>query len=190
MQLAELAGKAKPGLLILYHRSNLGGVLARSQIRKKPFWKKSEARMRARSWSATTSISTDALITRTESRSAHVCQYHNRYFDLATDCDAVSESGPASPAADAAPGRPMESVERIRSGTIRNGTDATSLDGPARRCTSTLSSPDTARMTLRSRGTISVCGNEGAGTLGNQVAIELRAMISSHTVSLALRGNI
>jgi len=27
MQLAELAGKAKPGLLILYHRSNLGGVL-------------------------------------------------------------------------------------------------------------------------------------------------------------------
>ena len=28
MQLAELAGKAKPGLLILYHRSNLGGVLA------------------------------------------------------------------------------------------------------------------------------------------------------------------
>jgi ribonuclease BN (tRNA processing enzyme) len=27
MQLAELAGKTKPGLLILYHRSNLGGVL-------------------------------------------------------------------------------------------------------------------------------------------------------------------
>jgi ribonuclease BN (tRNA processing enzyme) len=27
VQLAELAGKAKPGLLILYHRSNLGGVL-------------------------------------------------------------------------------------------------------------------------------------------------------------------
>ena len=27
MQLAELAGKAKPGLLVLYHRSNLGGVL-------------------------------------------------------------------------------------------------------------------------------------------------------------------
>jgi ribonuclease BN (tRNA processing enzyme) len=27
LQLAELAGKAKPGLLILYHRSNLGGVL-------------------------------------------------------------------------------------------------------------------------------------------------------------------
>jgi ribonuclease BN (tRNA processing enzyme) len=27
MQLAELAGKAKPGLLILYHRSNLGGVV-------------------------------------------------------------------------------------------------------------------------------------------------------------------
>lgn len=27
IQLAELAGKAKPGLLILYHRSNLGGVL-------------------------------------------------------------------------------------------------------------------------------------------------------------------
>jgi hypothetical protein len=27
MQLAELAGKAKPGLLILYDRSNLGGVL-------------------------------------------------------------------------------------------------------------------------------------------------------------------
>jgi ribonuclease BN (tRNA processing enzyme) len=28
IQLAELAKKAKPGLLILYHRSNLGGVLA------------------------------------------------------------------------------------------------------------------------------------------------------------------
>ena len=28
LQLAELAGKAKPGLLILYHRSNLGGMLA------------------------------------------------------------------------------------------------------------------------------------------------------------------
>jgi ribonuclease BN (tRNA processing enzyme) len=28
IQLAELAGKAKPGLLILYHRSNLGGVVA------------------------------------------------------------------------------------------------------------------------------------------------------------------
>ena len=28
MQLAELAGKAKPGLLILYHRSNLGGMVA------------------------------------------------------------------------------------------------------------------------------------------------------------------
>jgi ribonuclease BN (tRNA processing enzyme) len=28
IQLAELAGKAKPSLLILYHRSNLGGVLA------------------------------------------------------------------------------------------------------------------------------------------------------------------
>jgi hypothetical protein len=28
MQLAELAGKAKPGLLIVYHRSNLGGVIA------------------------------------------------------------------------------------------------------------------------------------------------------------------
>jgi ribonuclease BN (tRNA processing enzyme) len=27
MQLADLAGKAKPGLLILYHRSNLGGVI-------------------------------------------------------------------------------------------------------------------------------------------------------------------
>jgi ribonuclease BN (tRNA processing enzyme) len=27
IQLAELAGRAKPGLLILYHRSNLGGVL-------------------------------------------------------------------------------------------------------------------------------------------------------------------
>jgi ribonuclease BN (tRNA processing enzyme) len=27
IQLAELASKAKPGLLILYHRSNLGGVL-------------------------------------------------------------------------------------------------------------------------------------------------------------------
>jgi ribonuclease BN (tRNA processing enzyme) len=27
MQVAELAGKAKPGLLILYHRSNLGGVV-------------------------------------------------------------------------------------------------------------------------------------------------------------------
>jgi ribonuclease BN (tRNA processing enzyme) len=28
IQLAELAGKAKPGLLVLYHRSNLGGVEA------------------------------------------------------------------------------------------------------------------------------------------------------------------
>jgi len=28
LQLAELAGKAKPGLLILYHRSNLGGMVA------------------------------------------------------------------------------------------------------------------------------------------------------------------
>jgi ribonuclease BN (tRNA processing enzyme) len=27
LQLAELAGKAKPGLVVLYHRSNLGGVL-------------------------------------------------------------------------------------------------------------------------------------------------------------------
>ena len=37
MQLAGLAGKAKPGLLILYHRSNLGGVLDEIPIPEEAF---------------------------------------------------------------------------------------------------------------------------------------------------------
>jgi ribonuclease BN (tRNA processing enzyme) len=79
LQLAELAGKAKPGLLILYHRSNLGEWYGSSQIRKRPFWKKSEARTLARSWSATISISTDAAAhSRDGARRAFVAKHERR----------------------------------------------------------------------------------------------------------------